>query len=107
MNDEPLFKLALKAIALIEPGSEAAPLLQHFDNLLPQVKEIAQNKFFVWMGVLNVVMQWYMAGHPAFDNIRESITPGEPMQTLPACLEPDLWPRPVPKETSPTHCANT
>lgn len=92
----PLYEKAEKVVALIKPEDEPATLYDHLDRNLSEIQELCAGKFGLWMGVLNVIQQWYITRHPAFAKIHHVIVLGKPWEgerddAVPDCMEPDKW----------------
>lgn len=89
----PLFDKAQRVLGLIKPNDKPETLLEHFDRLLPRIQEICGEDFLVWMGVLNVIQNWLLAGEPIFRDLMPVILHAERMTDETACMEIDYWPR--------------
>lgn len=92
----PLYRIAESVIALISPQDEPATLHDHLDRKLSDIQELCTGSFGRWMGVLNVIQQWYMTGHKSFADIHHVIVlgkswEGERDDAVQDCMEPDLW----------------
>ncbi|HVI69251.1 MAG TPA: hypothetical protein VM581_02225 [Magnetospirillaceae bacterium] len=90
--------LACEAIGLIPHDSEPRPLLEIYEDYLPEIIKMVQGDFALWLLVLNVVQQWHASGHWKFAEKGHLVTPGEPIGSeLPVAIDQFAWRAYIPR----------